>query len=987
MANVIQSKRKRDKRKKKEEVIEEFHQPIPNVTDDLNIHVHKEVTTGGGLCAKLIFFALLIILSTLIGLLITEHRGLSDLDTLNTETAFARILEGWIDTNPEYHEEVHSVERSHDDHDDDDIVDDDEDDLEPSRSMFEEDEEEDEGELSRDQEESKTVSEEDEEEEENEEEDEDQEESETQEQVYDSESESPISSLEKQMVLETNEEEGEPSVVSKDEQESEDEDEEANFQSDISERVHEKNRQVESDKIKLSEGDAQGEDELYENVISIAPQTLLPEGAEEVEKIEQLQSETTEIPTDNEKGDGSSNMVVRFGVGASLLVVAHVVLIRKWRTANVNKSNGSQGDEENVNPDLSRRDTIVPPPTLDEIGQNFEHVEKDYSEDEEEDEDEEENYDDDDDDDDNKPLTPLAKNQYQELRSTYSHNLSPSWEPRQAISNSEAEDESDEEDREDNEDGYYEDEDEEVEQGDQYDDEISEDEDEELLRRLEAKYGILQQTETDEVEEEEDEEDEEEDEEENFEEDGSRNFDHWKREKIMPLTRNSDSEDDSSWPEKRPGANNVYDFSNITNVEDWKIREELDEAGNNLANDPAYALILFNKILEKQPFSPRATYGKAQSFDALAEKKKSNKLLEESIITYQQVLKFKDVPDILFQMAAYRVINRMRFRGVYIQTIPIHKLLVSKFPDSVDFQNELAVTYLTMNNFYEAKRVLYDILLKWPEDGFAMVNYGFILKLHDLDLKQAVKYLKKGIATGDPGVIDGRFYYHLGDALIRMGRKEEASIVHLEGVDKKVFLSKYQRSLHNVNRLIGKPWWKKEDLSNPKFFEKLEQHWKIIRDEGMSLLNTDGLFKTESEDLREIGDWKQFELYARGMKNVRNCKLCPRTCQLIEMFPDAVTCKRGQIKFSVVQPGTHVWPHCGPTNCRLRSHLGLKVPSNVYIRVADEIRSWKEGKLLIFDDSFEHEIWHNGSTTRLILIVDFWHPQLTKEEKLTLSSV
>lgn len=47
-------------------------------------------------------------------------------------------------------------------------------------------------------------------------------------------------------------------------------------------------------------------------------------------------------------------------------------------------------------------------------------------------------------------------------------------------------------------------------------------------------------------------------------------------------------------------------------------------------------------------------------------------------------------------------------------------------------------------------------------------------------------------------------------------------------------------------------------------------------------------------------------------------------------------------------------------------------------------RSWKEGKVLIFDDSFEHEVWHNGTNVRLVLIVDVWHPDLTEEERTNL---
>ena len=37
-------------------------------------------------------------------------------------------------------------------------------------------------------------------------------------------------------------------------------------------------------------------------------------------------------------------------------------------------------------------------------------------------------------------------------------------------------------------------------------------------------------------------------------------------------------------------------------------------------------------------------------------------------------------------------------------------------------------------------------------------------------------------------------------------------------------------------------------------------------------------------------------------------------------------------------PGTHVWPHTGPTNCRLRLHLGLVIPKHVAIRVGRETK-------------------------------------------------
>lgn len=77
----------------------------------------------------------------------------------------------------------------------------------------------------------------------------------------------------------------------------------------------------------------------------------------------------------------------------------------------------------------------------------------------------------------------------------------------------------------------------------------------------------------------------------------------------------------------------------------------------------------------------------------------------------------------------------------------------------------------------------------------------------------------------------------------------------------------------------------------------------------------------------------------------------------------------------------------GPTNCRIRSHLGLVVPGGTSLRVSNTTGTWEEGKVIIFDDSFEHEVWHTGSSYRLVLIVDLWHPELTLEERKSLTAI
>ncbi|XP_055533341.1 aspartyl/asparaginyl beta-hydroxylase isoform X3 [Wyeomyia smithii] len=419
-------------------------------------------------------------------------------------------------------------------------------------------------------------------------------------------------------------------------------------------------------------------------------------------------------------------------------------------------------------------------------------------------------------------------------------------------------------------------------------------------------------------------------------------------------------------------------------------QEELDRAKRQLDEfkDTKAALQSFEALLIRYPRLVPALVGKARTLDLMAEQQQSNTILEEAVEAYRAVLALGQLlDDDTLQTVAERCINRIRFSGHYLKAVDIHQILVKRFDSEPRFRNQLAVTYLMANRLAEAKAVLHETLLHWIEDGFALVHYGFVVKNLDKNMELAAQYLQEGIETGHEGTQDGRFYFHLGDALQRLGRNKEALNVYREGANKKLFLSMYQRSLYNEDNLKSRPFWTVEQTTYGSQLELIRLQWSAIRDEGLRLLNAAGNFKDEAENLRDTGDWKQFELFSRGYRIDKNCAKAPLTCKLIEQFRAARSCKRGQVKFSVMHPGTHVWPHCGPTNCRIRAHLGLKVPSGTHIRVAEETRSWKEGEWLIFDDSYEHEVWHNGTSTRLVLIVDFWHPELSESQRRTLSPI
>ena len=85
--------------------------------------------------------------------------------------------------------------------------------------------------------------------------------------------------------------------------------------------------------------------------------------------------------------------------------------------------------------------------------------------------------------------------------------------------------------------------------------------------------------------------------------------------------------------------------------------------------------------------------------------------------------------------------------------------------------------------------------------------------------------------------------------------------------------------------------------------------------------------------------------------------------------------------FSALAPDTEIPPHTGETNARLVVHLPLIVPESCSYRVGFQHRSWKEGELLVFDDTIEHTARNNSDQLRVVLIFDVWNPLLTLEER------
>ncbi|XP_055704085.1 aspartyl/asparaginyl beta-hydroxylase isoform X6 [Phlebotomus papatasi] len=964
--------------------------------DDVQLHVHKDHGTGGHWCAKIVFFSLMAILAGLVGLIILENRGLSDVDTPLSESRFSEILEGWVDENRE----------SHDDHDHEILASLEElDEHDEHGEPFEEEEDHDQEDEDHDEEDDDHEGDEEEEDHADEEDDEDQANEDEEDQADEEDDEDQANEDDDQEDEDQNVDDNASEELQNDDEEDYQNDQEDDDNADEEEnQTNEDNDENEDNDDNDDNNDNEDDNDDNYNQRDIdddddAPfEELDDDGSfEEVidndagedlhlQKMAQKDEPEPDADDDDQLASPSSSLAEKILIGLALVVVAHSVLLRKTfnkgkavEEAEVVKGSVDQTSEELIMDegiiDMRRRLTIgtedepLPEPEDDVIyGEDGEEYE--YSGEEIEDEDEEivddlEEYEDEIDDEVRMPPTfeelnamykpeePKVTPKIQEpevpkvsskpqgseipkatskIQETEISKMTPKEVPKPPDLTKKYEDE--EEDVEDEQEIEY---DEEDYEGSDYEaEELSDVDDSDLMKRLEEKYGKLPQL----------------------------------------SDREDEEEEDKTWT-KIPPRSGAQSFE-----------DDLQRANDDLEDNPRSALNAFDKILKNFPQTPEALYGRARALDRLSEMQQSNAILKDAIRAYEAVVRLKmNVSDDLFTAAATRCIDRMRFLGLHSQAMPIHEALILRFDDQPEYRNQLAISYLLLNQLADAKFVLHHTLLRWRDNPIALVHYGFVLKALDQDYEDAALYLSEGLASNAEGTQDGRFYFALGDSLLRLGKRDKARAVFKLGAKKKLFLSEYQRSLYNVDNLKSKPFWTIDETKNRKLFETLELNWKLIRDEGMKLLDQEGFFVDEAENLREKGDWKQFDLFVKGQKIVKHCQKAPLTCNIMESFPAARFCTRGQIKFSVMHPGTHVWPHCGPTNCRIRAHLGLKVPPATFIRVAQETRSWHEGKVLIFDDSFEHEVWHNGTEVRLVLIVDIWHPDLSEAQRRSLHPI
>ena len=138
------------------------------------------------------------------------------------------------------------------------------------------------------------------------------------------------------------------------------------------------------------------------------------------------------------------------------------------------------------------------------------------------------------------------------------------------------------------------------------------------------------------------------------------------------------------------------------------------------------------------------------------------------------------------------------------------------------------------------------------------------------------------------------------------------------------------------------------------------------------------------------GVWSEWMLFDGARWDERRCAQASALCSILRasaavsgrvLAPDGVeTPPQGQVTIFRLRPSAHVLPHVGVTNRRLVLQFPLRGWQGVRFRVGGEWREYEEGRALVFDDSFEHEVVHEGSADRYVLYAVLHHPGLGEPE-------
>ena len=197
--------------------------------------------------------------------------------------------------------------------------------------------------------------------------------------------------------------------------------------------------------------------------------------------------------------------------------------------------------------------------------------------------------------------------------------------------------------------------------------------------------------------------------------------------------------------------------------------------------------------------------------------------------------------------------------------------------------------------------------------------------------------------------------------------------------------------------LTSRPWHERTASWATPWVSQLEAATPAITSEFLNLLES-GRQSGWPQEARDSGGRRDgLTLVDRGRRQLDVWDRCPATAAALRAIPQLCV---GAMPFafaffSTLRPNCAISPHHAPCNLRLRVHLPLLAarppPAGQRVvcgmRVAGESRAWRPGEVLIFDDSFEHEVWNESGVDRAVLLFDLWHWELADGERASIEAM
>jgi aspartyl/asparaginyl beta-hydroxylase (cupin superfamily) len=185
------------------------------------------------------------------------------------------------------------------------------------------------------------------------------------------------------------------------------------------------------------------------------------------------------------------------------------------------------------------------------------------------------------------------------------------------------------------------------------------------------------------------------------------------------------------------------------------------------------------------------------------------------------------------------------------------------------------------------------------------------------------------------------------------------------------------------------PWLAEMEATTPALIEDFHRVMAAERAELVPYIQyPDDVPLRQWEALNRNRAWTAIHLVANGRVVEANARHCPAAMALLARIDQPDVPGRGpNAMFSLLAPGAHIPPHTGVANTRLVCHLPLIVPEGCWFRVGAETRPWRVGEAFVFDDTIEHEALNPSAELRVVLIVDCWHPGLSRGERAAVTAI